>query len=131
MKQMILLLLSLIATAVAFQAPLVQQKSPTCMSMAGGSSSSSPNNKKSKTGNPMSDFLRQVTNNFQPFHGHGSLENDLDDQWEAQQEILRSRRAHHIDKDHLKKKYSDPSKVKFDGRVGDSSASQFGKNLEP
>lgn len=79
----------------------------------------------------MGDLLRQVTNNFQPFHGHGSLENDLEEQWEAQQEILRSRRTHHLDKDHLKKKYSDPSKVKFDGKIGDSKVSEFGKNLEP
>jgi len=79
----------------------------------------------------MGDILRQMTNNFQPFHGHGSLENELDEQWEAQQELLRSRRAHNIDKDHLRKKYSDPSKVKFDGKVGDSSVSKFGKNLGP
>ena len=41
-----------------------------------------------------------------PLHGHGSGENDLDEQWEAQQAILRERRAHGIDKQHLKEKYS-------------------------
>jgi hypothetical protein len=122
------ILLSLLATVVAFQASVPAQRSTsTGLTMAAGPSSSNKN----KGGNPMSEFLRQVSNNFQPFHGHGSLENDLEEQWEAQQDILRSRRAHHLDKDHLKKKYSDPSKAKFDGRVGDSSFSEFGKNLKP
>lgn len=77
----------------------------------------------------MEGFLRKISNNFQPFHGHGSLENDLEDQWQAQQEILRNRQAEHIDKAHLKKKYADPNHVKFDGKVGDSKHSSFGKNL--
>jgi len=79
----------------------------------------------------MEKILRTFSNNFQPFHGHGSLEKDLDDQWEAQQEILRNRRSHHLDKSHLKQKYKDPNTVKFDGKVGDSSKSSFGKNLSP
>ena len=79
----------------------------------------------------MEELLRKISNNFQPFHGHGSLEKDLEDQWQAQQEILRKRQADHLDKDHLKKKYADPSHVKFDGKVGDSKQSSFGKNLSP
>lgn len=51
---------------------------------------------------------------FKPFHGHGSAEDDLDEQWEAQQAILRDRRSHHIDKEHLKLKYQKPDKVKFE-----------------
>jgi hypothetical protein len=41
-----------------------------------------------------------------PIHGRGSGEEALDEQWEAQQAILRERRAHGIDKAHLKEKYS-------------------------
>jgi hypothetical protein len=125
----VILLLSMLASALAFQAPQLPAPS-TRLFLAAGSPPSNKNNNNKKA-SPLSDFLRQVTNNFKPFHGHGSLENDLDEQWEAQQALLQSRRSHHSDKGHLKKKYSDPSKVKFDGRVGDSSVSQFGKNLEP
>ena len=117
----------IIATTMveAFHAPIVpvrQQTSSLAMATP---------DKKSKQGNLMEQLLRKISNNFQPFHGHGSLENDLEDQWQAQQEILRNRRAEHIDKAHLKKKYSDPSHVKFDGKVGDSKTSSFGKNLSP
>lgn len=41
---------------------------------------------------------------FKPFHGHGSGESNLDEQWEVQQAILRARKGH-VDKDHLKAKY--------------------------
>jgi hypothetical protein len=41
---------------------------------------------------------------FKPFHGHGSGESELDEQWEVQQAILRARKGH-VDKDHLKAKY--------------------------
>ena len=118
----------------AFQIPLsVKQSSvvETSLAMAG----TKPNNKRSssssKKGNPLEQFFKTISNDFKPFHGHGSLENDLDDQWQAQQEILKNRRNHHIDKEHLKKKYSDPEKVKFDGKVGDDQESSFGKNLSP
>lgn len=120
------LLFTLIASAGAFQAPL-PARSATTLAMAG--SAKPP--KESSSKNPMEQLLRSLANNFEPIHGHGSLENDLDDQWEAQQEILRSRRSNHLDKAHLKKKYHDPSAVKFDGKVGDSSKSSFGKNLTP
>ena len=53
------------------------------------------------------------------------MENDLEEQWEAQQELLNRRRSHHIDKAHLKKKYANPKSVKFDGKVGDDSKSSF------
>lgn len=113
------LCLTLLASATAFQAPLPQKHAPlTTLSMA---------DTKKKSNNPVGDFLRRITNNFEPIHGHGSLENDLDEQWEAQQELLAKRRSVHLDKAHLKQKYSDPSKVKFDGKVGDSSTSSFGK----
>ena len=49
---------------------------------------------------------------FNPFHGHGSGENDIEDQWEAQQAILRDRRAHGIDKEHLKLKYKNAEELK-------------------
>jgi hypothetical protein len=43
---------------------------------------------------------------FKPFQGSGSAKEELDEQWEAQQEILRARRSEGIDKEHLKKKYA-------------------------
>ena len=79
----------------------------------------------------MEQLLTNLANNFEPIHGHGSLENDLAEQWQAQQEILQKRRSAHLDKAHLKQKYADPSKVKFDGKVGDSQHSSFGDNLSP
>jgi hypothetical protein len=119
-----------VSTATAFQisrAPLV--RSDPALSMA---TTDKKKTKKSRSsGNPIGNFLQQITNNFEPFHGHGSLENDLEEQWQAQQALVAKRRSQHLDKDHLKAKYKNPSKVKFDGRVGDSSTSEFGKNLSP
>lgn len=53
---------------------------------------------------------------FKTFHGHGSGEHDqdLDEQWDVQQEILAARRGH-IDKSALKKKYAN-------GKQGDLSS---------
>ena len=69
--------------------------------------------------NPMEGFLQNLANNFEPIHGHGSLEEDLDDEYESQQEILKERKRKNIDKSHLKKKYSDPEDHKsFDQNVG-------------
>ena len=118
------LIIPYLACVAGFQAPnqIHRASLKTNLAMAGSSQ---------KNKNPMGDLLRRLTNDFQPFHGHGSLENDLDEQWEAQQELLRKRQSNHLDKAHLKQKYSDPSKVKFDGKVGDSSISQFGKDLTP
>jgi hypothetical protein len=112
----------LASTVVGFQAPHPAAKSSS-LAMA-------TQNKKGG-GNPMEELLRRLSNNFEPIHGHGSLENDLDEQWEAQQELLRKRRANNLDKAHLKQKYADPSKVKFDGRIGDSTKSSFGQDLSP
>jgi hypothetical protein len=42
---------------------------------------------------------------FKPIHGGGHDEKALDEQWEAQQEMLRARRGH-LDKAQLKKKYA-------------------------
>ena len=42
---------------------------------------------------------------FKPVHGGGSHKNSLDEDWEAQQELLRQRRAHHS-KEHMKQKYA-------------------------
>lgn len=120
------LLVSCAASAAAFQAVRPIDRAATITSTNLGMAGASQKNK-----NPMGDFLRRLTNNFEPFHGHGSLENDLDEQWEAQQELLRKRQTNHLDKAHLKEKYADPSKVKFDGKIGDSAQSQFGKNLSP
>ena len=68
--------------------------------------------------NPMADILKALANNFEPLHGHGSLEKDLDEQWEAQQQLLKDRRTKKIDKEHLKQKYRDPESVTFDLKVG-------------
>lgn len=46
---------------------------------------------------------------FKPMHGSGSGKDSLDEQWEAQQALLRARRDDHLDKEHLKKKYQDKS----------------------
>lgn len=48
---------------------------------------------------------------FTPFHGSGSAKENLDEQWEAQQEILRARRNTGLDKEHLKQKYGAPKKM--------------------
>lgn len=69
--------------------------------------------------NPMENILRKLSNNFEPIHGHGSLEDDLEDQWQAQQELLKERKRKNIDKEHLKQKYKDPEARKtFDLNVG-------------
>eukprot|EP00536_Pseudo-nitzschia_multiseries_P000031 jgi/Psemu1/299821/fgenesh1_kg.2_\ len=71
------------------------------------------------TKNPMEQILRNLANNFEPLKGHGSLEDDLDEQWEAQQELLQERRRKNIDKEHLMQKYKDPEARKtFDLKVG-------------
>ena len=50
---------------------------------------------------------------LKPFHGSGSAkDNELDEQWRIQQEILKNRRGH-LDKAHLKEKYKSGD-VKFD-----------------
>lgn len=66
----------------------------------------------------MSEVLKALANNFEPIHGHGSLEDDLDEQWEAQQQLLKDRQTKNIDKEHLKQKYKDPENVTFDLKVG-------------
>jgi hypothetical protein len=52
---------------------------------------------------------------FKPVHGGGSGNNDnaLDEQWQAQQDLLNERRGH-ISKEHLKKKYAGGAVTKFD-----------------
>ena len=104
----------LIGMAMAFQTLPKPHQVTTQLGMA------APTKKKSSSSdNFVASFLRGITNNFQPFHGHGSLENDLDEQWQAQQEILKNRRSHQLDKEHLKQKYKDPNSVTFDvGTVG-------------
>jgi hypothetical protein len=73
---------------------------------------------KNKSSNPMENFLRGLANNFEPLHGHGSLEKDLDEQWDAQQALLKTRKEKNIDKEHLKQKYKNPENVTFDLKVG-------------
>ena len=71
------------------------------------------------TKNPMEQILRKLANNFEPLHGHGSLEDDLDEQWEAQQDLLKERKRKNIDKEHLNQKYKNPEARKtFDLNVG-------------
>ena len=92
-----------------------------------------------KNRNPLEKILQNMANNFEPLHGHGSLEEDLDEQWVAQQELLKERRRKNIDKDHLKQKYKDPEAHKsFDQNVGlpdKHSASKkkpfWAKNISP
>ena len=82
--------------------------------------------------NPMGDILRKITNNFTPVKGHGSLEADLEEQWEAQQELLKERKRKNIDKEHLKQKYKDPEARKsFNQNVGlpDKNISSEKKNF--
>lgn len=85
--------------------------------------------------NPMGDVLRKLTNNFEPIHGHGSLEDDLEEQWVAQQELLKERKRKNIDKEHLKQKYKDPkARESFDQNVGSSPSkkkSARGKKISP
>ena len=49
---------------------------------------------------------------FKTFHGHGSGESqdELDEQWQIQQEILAARRGSGLDKAHLKQKYAGGAK---------------------
>lgn len=49
---------------------------------------------------------------FKTFHGQGSgeSENELDEQWRVQQEILAARRGGGLDKSHLKQKYAGGAK---------------------
>ena len=133
MKTVLFVLTALLAavtsTVTGFQVSPRAMRPTVALSMA--TTDKKKQVKKASPNNPVANFLRQITNNFEPIHGHGSLENDLDEQWEAQQELLARRRGAHLDKDHLKAKYKDPSKVKFDGKVGDSATSEFGKNLSP
>ena len=81
-------------------------------------SKSSTSTELAATKNPMADILKSLANNFEPLHGHGSLEKDLDEQWEAQQQLLKDRKSKNIDKEHLKQKYKNPEDVKFDLKVG-------------
>ena len=55
---------------------------------------------------------------FKPFHGHGSGESNLDEQWEVQQAILRARKGH-VDKDHLKAKYKPRSQEAIEAPASD------------
>ena len=51
---------------------------------------------------------------FKPVHGSGSAsEEDLDEQWEAQQAILRARRSGGLDKEHLREKYKNKKENQF------------------
>merc|ERR1719464_1954330 len=76
-----------------------------------------------------------MANNFEPIHGHGSLE----EQWLAQQELLQERKKKNIDKAHLMQKYKDPENRKtFDLNVGlqqqqslQGKKNRFGKNISP
>ena len=82
----------------------------------------------------MENILRKLSNNFTPIHGHGSLEDDLEDQWQAQQELLKERKRKNIDKAHLMEKYKDPEARKsFNLDVGTSKSNKpfWGKDVSP
>jgi len=106
MKLFSLLCVVLLAAASAF-APLPQQSTTLSTALSMG-------------------FFDKLFD--KPLHGHGSGENDLDEQWEAQQAILRERRAHGIDKAHLKEKYShEENRKTFDvgGRSQDYNSGEM------
>jgi hypothetical protein len=48
-----------------------------------------------------------LDNMFKPIHGHpgGLREDDLDELYKDQQKLLKARKEHHIDKEHLHQKY--------------------------
>lgn len=59
---------------------------------------------------------------FDRLHGSGSADKeDLDAQWELQQKILAERRDH-MDKKHLKKKYTTPQKLELGGNENKQAA---------
>lgn len=84
--------------------------------------------------NPMENILRKLSNNFTPIHGHGSLEDDLEEQWQAQQDLLKERRKKNIDKEHLMQKYKDPkARESFNLDVGSSKSKNpfWDKKISP
>jgi hypothetical protein len=80
----------------------------------------------------LENLFQRIANNFEPIHGHGSLEDDLEEQWEAQQELLKARKRKNIDKEHLMQKYKNPEARKtFDiSNVGLQPSSAGGDNKD-
>lgn len=72
--------------------------------------------------------LRMGWFDFKPVHGGGSggKQDALDEQWEAQQAILRARRGEGLDKEHLKQKY----RAKKDGNVDIEAHAPKLRNIE-
>lgn len=54
-------------------------------------------------------WIGSFFNNFNPIHGHGSGESDLEEIKRTQKEILQDRKKHFGEKDALKKKYENPN----------------------
>lgn len=57
---------------------------------------------------------------FKPFQGSGSAKEELDEQWEAQQAILRARRNDGLNKETLKQKYGAAKPKVQEDRVEES-----------
>lgn len=105
MKLSVLLPVALLTVASAF-APIPQQKISSTTALAG--------------------WLDKLFD--KPLHGHGSGENELDEQWRVQQEILQARRSQGLDKEHLKEKYShEENRKTFDvsGRTQDYNSGEM------
>ena len=67
---------------------------------------------------------------FNPVHGSGSGKDDLDEQWDAQQEILRARRVGHLDKEHLKQKYKDNKENQLNKMIREHEAAHQAKQQQ-
>lgn len=67
---------------------------------------------------------------FNPVHGSGSGKDNLDEQWEAQQEILRARRAGNLDKQHLKQKYKDNKENQLNKMIREHDAAHQAKQQQ-
>merc|ERR1711982_88298 len=107
------LLLAFLTMATAFQSSF------TIVSSSSSLSSANTPSRLFSIKNPLEGILRNIANNFEPIHGHGSLEEDLNEQWEVQQELLRERQRKKIDKVHLMQKYKNPEARKTcDLKVG-------------
>lgn len=59
---------------------------------------------------------------FKPVHGSGSGKEHLDEQWAAQQTMLKARRSGNMDKAHMKQKYKDTSVNHLDAMMKEHEA---------
>jgi hypothetical protein len=67
---------------------------------------------------------------FKPVQGSGSGKDKLDEQWEAQQAMLRARRAGGIDKEHLKNKYKNTKENQFNKMLKENESKKRDKRVD-